>query len=215
MKGAIFDMDGLMFDTEAIWQKNWKLIATDMGIVLDPAFSREICGTTGKLMDSIIEKYYGVPNGNPIALDCSERVHRDLELNVPEKKGIHEILIWLKDNDFKVAVASSSRREQIEKNLSKTNTEQYVDVFCSGRECAHGKPAPDVFLLAAKELHLDASECYIFEDAYNGIRAAYAAGGKPIMIPDTQQPDQEMYEKSHAVCCDLLEALELLKRENL
>ena len=50
-------MDGLMFDTEAIWQKNWKLIATEMGIVLDPAFSREICGTTGKLMDSIIEKY--------------------------------------------------------------------------------------------------------------------------------------------------------------
>ena len=68
MKGAIFDMDGLMFDTEAIWQKNWKLIATEMGIVLDPAFSREICGTTGKLMDSIIEKYYGVPNGNPIAI---------------------------------------------------------------------------------------------------------------------------------------------------
>lgn len=214
MKGAIFDMDGLMFDTEAIWQKNWRAIAEERHIQVDPAFGREICGTTGKLMDSIIEKYYGVEDGHPIAVECADRVHRDLEKEVPEKKGIHEILKWLKENDFRVAVASASRMEQIQKNCEKTDTAKYIDVYCSGRECAHGKPAPDVFLLAAERIHLDPKECYIFEDAYNGIRAAKAAGGRPIMIPDTQQPDEEMKEKAYAICDSLLDALEVLKKEN-
>lgn len=214
MKGAIFDMDGLMFDTERLWQKNWHAIADEMGVVLDPQFGKDICGTSGKLMSSVVEKYYHVADGSGIAKECTDRVHADLEKEVPEKPGIHEILKWLKEKGFRIAVASSSPRELIERNLRMTDTLQYIDCCCSGTEVKHGKPAPDLFLLAAQQIGIDPSECYVFEDAYNGIRAAYAAGTKGIMVPDTQEPDGEMKEKAHAICHDLLEALEILKKEN-
>lgn len=214
MKGAIFDMDGLMFDTERLWQKNWHAIADEMGVELDPQFGKDICGTNGKLMNQVIEKYYHVEDGGPIAKDCTNRVHADLEKEVPEKPGIHEILKWLKENNFRIAVASSSPRPLIERNLKMTDTLQYIDVCCSGTEVKHGKPAPDLFLHAAELIGLPAEECYIFEDAYNGIRAAYSAGGKPIMVPDIQEPDNEMKEKAHAICTTLLDALEVLKKEN-
>ncbi len=213
MKGAIFDMDGLMFDTEVIWQKNWKQIAKERNLELDPQFSKEITGTSGKLMDSVIEKYYHVENGREIAVDCKQRVQADLEKEVIEKPGIHEILKWLKDNGYKIAVASSSTRGQIERNLTKTDTLQYIDVCCSGTEVEHGKPAPDLFLKAAEEIGVDPKECYIFEDAYNGINAAYAAGGKPVMIPDTQEPTDEMREKAYLICDSLLDALNIISKE--
>ena len=171
--------------------------------------------TNGKLMNQVIEKYYHVEDGGPIAKDCTERVHADLEKEVPEKPGIHEILKWLKENNFRIAVASSSPRPLIERNLKMTDTFQYIDVCCSGTEVKHGKPAPDLFLHAAEKIGLPAEECYIFEDAYNGIRAAYAAGGKPIMVPDTQEPDDEMKEKAHAICTTLLDALDVLKKETV
>ena len=90
LKGAIFDMDGLMFDTEQIWQKNWKLIADEMGVTLAEEFKYNICGTSGALMNSVIEKYYGVEDGSGIAADCKKRVHDDLMESTPEKPGVHQ-----------------------------------------------------------------------------------------------------------------------------
>lgn len=213
MKGAIFDMDGLMFDTERIWQKNWQQLAREKNVVLDPAFAKAVCGTSGEQRTDVICRFYHVADGHEIDAECVRRVHADLQKNVPEKPGIHEILSWLHDHGFRIAVASSTRKDQIEHNLDMTNTRQYIDAVCSGTEVAHSKPAPDVFLLAAKCIDVPIAECYIFEDAYNGIRAAYRAGGAGIMVPDTQEPDDEMREKAHAICHDLNEALALIRKE--
>ena len=210
IKGAIFDMDGLMFDTEAIWQKNWNLIADEMGVILDPEFKFNICGTSGALMNSVIEKFYHVEDGGPIAKDCAARVHHDLESFVPEKPGVHEILAFFKENGYKIAVASSSTPEQIRNNLRMTGTESYIDALVSGTTVAHGKPAPDIFLKAAEELQLDPAECYVFEDAFNGVRAGYSAGCRTIMIPDMSQPDDEMKEKAAGIYQDLLQAMEAI-----
>ena len=191
-KGAIFDMDGLMFDTEAIWQKCWTEIADERNTELDPQFRKDICGTSGALMNSVIEKYYHVEDGAPIAADCKSRVHASLKNFVPEKPGVHEILEYLHGAGEKIAVASSSPYEQIRSNLLMTNTEPYIDVMLSGTEIEHGKPAPDLFLKAAEKIGLPAEDCYVFEDAYNGVRAGHASGAFTIMIPDTQEPDDEM-----------------------
>ena len=116
--GAIFDMDGLLFDTEQVFQKNWTAIADEMGIELDPAFRRTICGTNGALMNSIIERFYHVEDGQPIQEDVYNRVHRDLENSVPEKPGLREILQFFRDKGYKIAVASSSTKEQISRTDS-------------------------------------------------------------------------------------------------
>jgi HAD superfamily hydrolase (TIGR01509 family) len=211
-KGAIFDMDGLMFDTETIWQKCWTEIADEMNLELDPMFRKEICGTSGRLMNSVIEKYYHVEDGNPIAKDCKQRVQNYLMSDVPEKPGVHEILAFLKENGVKIAVASSSTRGQIRRNLAKTDTEKYIDAVCSGTEVEHGKPAPDLFLLAADLIGIPAEECYVFEDAYNGVRAGAASGAATIMIPDTQEPTDEMRSIAAGVYSSLTEAMEAIRK---
>ena len=210
LKGAIFDMDGLMFDTEQIWQKNWKLIADEMGVTLAEEFKYNICGTSGALMNSVIEKYYGVEDGSGIAADCKKRVHDDLMESTPEKPGVHEILEFFRDAGVRIAVASSSSVEQIRRNLQNTNTEDFIEVIVSGTELKRGKPEPDIFLTAAEKLGIDPHECYVFEDAFNGVKAGRAAGCCTIMIPDQMQPTEEIRALADAVCASLFEARDLL-----
>ena len=210
LKGAIFDMDGLMFDTEQIWQKNWKLIADEMGVTLAEDFKYNICGTSGALMNSVIEKYYGVEDGSAIAADCKKRVHDDLMEFTPEKPGVHEILEFFRDAGVRIAVASSSSVEQIRRNLQKTNTEEFIEVIVSGSELKRGKPEPDIFLAAAERLGIDPQECYVFEDAFNGVKAGHAAGCCTIMIPDQMHPTEEIRALADAVCGSLVEARDLL-----
>ncbi|MBQ3460351.1 MAG: HAD family phosphatase [Solobacterium sp.] len=210
LKGAIFDMDGLMFDTEQIWQKNWKLIADEMGVSLAEEFKYNICGTSGALMNSVIEKYYGVEDGSGIAADCKKRVHDDLMESTPEKPGVHEILEFFRDAGVRIAVASSSSVEQIRRNLQNTNTEDFIEVIVSGTELKRGKPEPDIFLTAAEKLGIDPCECYVFEDAFNGVKAGHAAGCCTIMIPDQMQPTEEIRALADAVCASLFEARDLL-----
>ncbi|MBE6122198.1 MAG: HAD family phosphatase [Erysipelotrichaceae bacterium] len=211
--GAIFDMDGLLFDTEQVFQKNWTAIADEMGIELDPAFRRTICGTNGALMNSIIERFYHVEDGQPIQEDVYNRVHRDLENSVPEKPGLREILQFFRDKGYKIAVASSSTKEQIRHNMELAGVTDYFDAFVSGKEVEHGKPAPDVFLKAAKDIGCDPQNCYVFEDAFNGVQAGYASGAKVIMVPDMLQPTDEIRALTHHVCSSLLEAVEVLSKE--
>ncbi len=210
LKGAIFDMDGLMFDTEQIWQKNWKLIADEMGVTLAEGFKYNICGTSGALMNSVIEKYYGVEDGSAIAADCKKRVHDDLMEFTPEKPGVHEILEFFRDAGVRIAVASSSSVEQIKRNLQNTNTQDFIEVIVSGSELKRGKPEPDIFLAAAERLGIDPQECYVFEDAFNGVKAGHAAGCCTIMIPDQMQPTEEIRALADAVCGSLVEARDLL-----
>lgn len=214
-KGAIFDMDGLMFDTEQIWQKYWTELAEEKCVDLDPQFRKDICGTSGDLMKTTIEKYYHVEDGTEIMLEVKKRVHDYLAIDVPEKPGIHEILEFFHDNGVKIAVASSSPREMIQRNLEKTNTFQYIDQLTSGTEVQHGKPAPDLFLHAADLIGLDAKDCYVLEDAYNGVRAGHEAGSCTIMIPDTQEPNEEMKEIADGIFASLLDAKDAIAQGKL
>lgn len=214
LKGAIFDMDGLMFDTEQIWQKNWNKTAAEMGITLPEEFKFNICGTSGKLMNSVIEKYYGVEDGSAIAQKVKNMVHDDLIDFTPEKPGVHEILEFFKQRGVRMAVASSSTEEVIRRNLKNTNTEEYIEAIVSGSGMKNGKPAPDIFLAAAEKLGIDPKECYVFEDAFNGVTAGYNAGCRTIMIPDMSQPTDEIRAMATGgVYENLIAAMEALAAE--
>lgn len=215
LKGAIFDHDGLMFDTEKVWQANWKKVADEMGIVLPDEFKHEICGTSGQLMLDVIQKYYHVEDGIEIQKRVRQGVNEDEEKHIDMKEGLIDILEMFQKNGVKMAVASSSQKPMIERNLRNAEVAQYFDAVVSGSEVEHGKPSPDIFLLAAERLGLDAKDCYVFEDAINGVNAGVASGAKTIMIPDLTQPTDEIRAKVAMVCKTLKEASDLIEEGKL
>ena len=204
-------MDGLLFDTEKIWQRKWHDIADEMGVTLPEEFKNEITGSSGPFMNSVVKKYYHVEDGAEIIKDCYERVHEEAQRHVDMKKGVVEILDYLKENGFLIAVASSSSRKQILHNIQSAGIQNYFDAIVSGVELKRGKPAPDIFLKAAEQIKCRPEDCYVFEDAINGVTAGHAAGCKTVMIPDMLTPDEETIKKTVMVCNDLIEARDAIK----
>lgn len=205
-KGAIFDMDGLLFDTERLYQQAWEEIAGERGVKLDSSFLREVAGTTGEHTCRIIEQYYHVPNGNGIREECMRKVKGKLSEAVPMKKGVPGILRFFREKGIRTAVASSNAAEQIESNLERAGIREYFSVIVSGMEVKHGKPAPDIFLMAAERIGCEPGECFVFEDSENGIRAGHAAGCITVMVPDLVEASAGILSCCNMVCSDLTEA---------
>lgn len=206
-KGAIFDMDGILFDTERVYQETWRELADERGIDLGPTFTKTITGTSGEHMQQIIKNYYQTERAAEVIEECLRRVREKLSVHVPIKAGVPEILEHFRKNGIKTAVASSSYMDQIEANLKTSGLVDYFTVVVSGTELEHGKPAPDIFLHAAHMLGLRPEECYVFEDSANGVRAGYAAGCVTVMIPDLIEPKEEIVSLCSKVCTDFYQVM--------
>lgn len=209
IQGAIFDMDGVLFDTERIFQKTWHELAAEYGVVLPDEFAREITGSSGTHMCRIIEKHYKVSDGMVVIEECRKRIRESLKKEVPKKPGVVELLSHFRSQGMKIAVASSSTMEQIESNLKIAGIRQYFDAVTSGKEVKYGKPAPDIFLLAAQRIGCAPEECYVFEDSENGIRAGVVAGCRTIMVPDLLEPTEEIRN----ICYGVYENLGMVAME--
>ncbi|MCR5295751.1 MAG: HAD family phosphatase [Lachnospiraceae bacterium] len=207
MQGAIFDMDGLLFDSEAIFQSVWREKAEELGRTLDKDFVRRICGSSGADTRAVVREYYGVSDPDAFIGEVNKRVHEIEETCLPMKKGCVEILTGLKAAGYKLAVASASSMEMIERNLEFNGITELFDELVSTAQVKRGKPAPDVFLYAAERIGFAPEECYVFEDSLNGIRAGCAAGMRAVMIPDQVQPTEEIRAMCWGVFPDLSEAL--------
>ncbi len=212
--GAIFDMDGLMFDTERIFRESW-LILAKAKYHREPSipFTRAVAGTAGDTMRAVIERFYPGMDADAYIADCYARVEKILEKEVPVKKGLYEILSYLKDQGFKMAVASASSRALVERNLKMAGVDSCFDIVLSTMgEGIPSKPAPDVFIRAAEALGLDPKDCYCFEDGINGVLAGLRAGCRTVMVPDTMEPTKEVLEGGAVICRDLLEARDAIAR---
>lgn len=193
-KGAIFDMDGLMFDTERLYRESWMVLAEEFGQHPNPDFPAAVAGTAGEGMRRVIQRYYPSVDAQAFIAACMKRVADLVAVRVPEKPGLRELIKVLKDRGMKLAVASSSPEGTIEGNLHTAGLTECFDAVVSSTHPAvkDGKPAPDVFLFAAQCIGVPPEECFILEDSLNGIRAAHAAGGTAIMVPDTMEPTAEI-----------------------
>lgn len=192
--GAIFDMDGTLLDTEQMYRSCWMELAAEYGQQPNAAFPRAVAGTNGEQMRAVIAQYYPDVDAGQFMQDCIERVKNRIAHAVPKKEGMDEILEFLHQKGVKIAVASSSSVAQIEKNMTLAGAMPYLDAIVGGDEVVDGKPAPDIFLLAAERLGVSPQDCYVFEDGINGVRAGVAAACDTIMIPDGSFPTDEMYQ---------------------
>lgn len=210
-KGAIFDMDGLLVDTERTWQEVWHELADKYHVNLPDQFVKDITGSSGPYMCRVVEKYYHVADGQKVINECIEGLKKKLQVSVPIKPGVHEILQYFRDHGIRMAVASSSAMEQIKGNLQKAEIMHYFDAIASGMEVPNGKPSPDVFLRAADLIECKPEECYVFEDSANGVKAGHSAGCAVIMVPDLLEPTEEIKPLCTGIYSSLLEAKDYLK----
>lgn len=206
---AIFDMDGTIIDTQRIYVEAWEIAGKNQGIEGLGSLVKYVCGL--KHEDSIAFAKSHHPE-----LDCKRFFdeyfpYAQKNKNVALLPGAAELLDFLYENDVPMAIASSSPMDEILENLEKLNIKKYFRVLTSGYEVAHGKPAPDVFLLAAEKLGMAPDQCFVFEDAPNGVRAAYSAGMRCFGIPDVAIFNDEIVEKSFRIISSIDKAIPILK----
>ena len=214
-KGAIFDQDGLMFDTETIFSRAWIEAAGAMGTVIPDGFRAAVIGSSGEGTRQIVRDWISGVDPDAI-LELTYRISYEMQSRtLPEKPGLHEILDFFRAHGVKMAVASSSHRLPIERNLERSGVRAYFEAVISGEDVSRGKPDPEPFLTAAERLGLSPSDCYVFEDSFNGVRAGHAAGCCTIMIPDLIQPDREIAKCYDACFPDLLTAMEQIRNGRL
>ena len=211
MKGAIFDMDGMLLDTERLYQESWVEMAKQFGQKPDPAFPSAVSGTNGEGMRQIIREYYPAVDAHAFQAGCVARVESILDEQGPmEKPGARELLEYFRARGIKTAVASSTGKNRILSNLRQTGLDTFFDAVVSGQEVTRGKPEPDIFLLAAERIGCAPEECYVFEDSANGIRAGMAAGCVTVMVPDMVPPSKNL--PVSRVCVSLHEAKDLIEK---
>lgn len=216
VQAVIFDMDGLMFDTESVWTSLWKPVLKSFGIPMPAGLADATRGTAGAQLKGIVGQYCG-PGSDPQAI-LEEMWRQGDEIfakGVAKKPGLDALLAWLKAQGIPMAIASSSKPHYIEQNLRNGGIADYFSAIVSGDMITFSKPAPDCFLKAAKMLHADPHHTLVLEDSFNGIRAGRAGDFITVMVPDLMQPDAEMAHLYDACCKDLFEVRDLLQEGKL
>jgi HAD superfamily hydrolase (TIGR01509 family) len=209
IKGAVFDMDGLMIDTEKLYLLYWKKAAADFGYDMKDEHVYAIRSLARKYSIPMLKSFFGedFPT-EEVRARRTELINAHIEKNgIDLKKGLFELLNWLNDHGVKLAVATATPRERATLYLRKINALDLFDTVVCGDMIANGKPDPDIYLTAARELDLPPEQCAAFEDSPNGIKAAHAAGCHAIMIPDMTPPDDEITPLLSAVYPDLAQAI--------
>ncbi|MBE5796030.1 MAG: HAD family hydrolase [Clostridiales bacterium] len=191
MKAFIFDMDGLMFDTERVFVSAWDYAGEKMGV----GKAGYMCLKTLGMNTAACEQAWRDEFAEQVdtaALWAYSREYMDAyysKYTVSAKKGLHDLLTYLRRKGYKLAVASSTKRATVEKHLLSAGVRGYFDAVITGDMVEKSKPEPDIYLRAAMELGVKPEECYALEDSRNGLLSAHAAGMKVIMVPDLWQPD--------------------------
>ena len=191
---VIFDMDGVIFDSERRIADLWREVAEEKNIPdIEVAVIRSI-GITDVATKQVFKELYGedFPYEEYKKI-VSSRFHARYDNGkLPTKPGIKELLVFLHENGVPTAVASSTRTAVVEAEIRDAGLLPYFDRIIGGDRVTHSKPNPEIFLKAADALGEKPEDCYIIEDSFNGIRAAHAAGMHPLMVPDLLEPDEEI-----------------------
>ncbi|MET0204153.1 MAG: HAD family phosphatase [Casimicrobiaceae bacterium] len=213
-QAVIFDMDGLMLDTEPLAARAWDEAAAAVGASFDPGMARRMIGHNFHDCSAMLRA--GCPAGYPVDAILS-RWHAAYDAIVERdglaiKPGVFELIDWLDGRGIVRAVATSTRRDRAHSKLARTALLSRFAALVGGDEIARGKPAPDIYLEAARRLGTMAPHCVVLEDSEPGVRGALAAGMLPIMVPDLLAPTAELLAFDIVVHASLHDVAETFAR---
>ena len=204
-KAIIFDMDGLMIDTERLALKAWQLAGTDFGFPISDDIFITMVGRNRRDSDCILVEIFG----SDFPVDAVRKKRRTYvdgwigEGKLAVKSGLLELLSFLDKISMLKAVATSTEYERAIHKLSLTNLLAHFPIVVAGDQIQKGKPAPDIFLAAAAQLGVLPEGCLVLEDSDAGIQAAYDAGMTPVMIPDMKPPSKKSLAFAHRIFGEL------------
>lgn len=216
-KAIVFDMDGVIFDSERLVLECWKEIAQIKGMKdMDEVF-RKCIGTNSLKTKEILLEHYGVDFPfEAFRKEASILFHsRYNNGRLPMKIGIKELLIYLKEQGIQIGLASSTRYEVVRQELQDAGILSYFQSLTCGDMVKQSKPEPEIFLKACESLLVKPEEAIAIEDSFNGIRSAYRAGMFPIMVPDMIVPNEEMKQLAGEIFLSLVEVKEWLQKEEI
>ncbi|WP_326541551.1 HAD family hydrolase [Pseudorhodoferax sp.] len=205
---ALFDMDGLLIDSEASIMRAWLQVAQRLDAELTPGVYLTLIGRAAPDAFAVLAKVFGGRSRFELArsMVLAELDATPAGARFPLKAGALELLAALAARGIPCAVASSSAREEIDARLTAVGVRQYFAAAAGGDEVARGKPDPAVYQLAASRLGVAPALCVAFEDSHNGARAALAAGARLVLVPDLLQPGDDLRAQALAVLASLAEA---------
>lgn len=201
LKAVIFDMDGVLIDSEPVHFEANKRIMKDFGYELEYEYYKQFIGSTLSHMWQVLKEDYDIEDEIEILNKMSEQGSKDIigkdgYIKIP---GACELVEMFSSNNLRLAVASSSSTGNIEDVVSSLGIKQYFDIIVSGLDVLYPKPAPDIFLDAAEKLKVDSSECIVIEDSSNGVKAAKAAGMTCIGYINPNSGEQDLSEADYLV----------------
>lgn len=216
IEAVIFDMDGLMFDTERPSIRFWQEVLAERGFRLTDAMASRIRGGNEAHIRRTLEELFGPDLDFRAAQDAQyERMRRLDEGALRIKPGLAELLAWLEERRIPRAIASSSLRGMIDGHLAAAGLAGRFDAILSGEMVSRSKPDPEIFLKAAAALGVPPARCLVLEDSPNGVRAGAAGGFVTVMVPDMDPPTPELAARFTAAARDLHEVLGWLRAGRL
>jgi HAD superfamily hydrolase (TIGR01509 family) len=215
IRAVIFDMDGLLLDTEPLYRAAWERASAEFGYRLTHELYSRLAGRNRADAERMLAAEFG-PQFPMEQFKTIVRTHEEEEFSkgpIPTKPGVNELLGVLDARQIPRAVATSSEKARAEKWLSGAGILTRFGALATGDQVARGKPAPDIFLLAAKRLAVQSSDCLVLEDAEPGVRAARAARMSVYVVPDVIPPSREGAKLATKIFRSLCEVAEDLERE--
>lgn len=211
IQAAVFDMDGLLLDTEKLCMQIFRQACETLNLPFHQDVYLSIIGQNSVAIEKVFRRAYG---------DDLDALHEEWRVNynaivkhqaIPVKDGVIELLTWLKERGIPIAVATSTHKDVANKKLRLAGLDGYFDTLACGCEVKHSKPDPEIFLLAATRLGIESQYCVAFEDSNNGVRSAVAAKMTTFQVPDLVSPCEEVKAFGHHIVPSLHTALDYLK----
>ena len=212
IKNIVFDMDGVLLDTEAVFMRCWKKLGEELHLPNVEETARKCIGITVTQTEALFQKEYGekYPCESYVGAANAIFYRQEAEQGIPEKPGVHELFAYLKEQNYRIGLASSTQQQAVYRQMKAEGIFDDFDVIVCGDMVTKSKPNPDIYLKACELMKVDPKECYAVEDSYNGIRAAHAAGMKAIMVPDLLEPTPEILELTDQKFNSLMELQKFL-----
>ena len=216
INAVIFDMDGLMYDTEPLVEKSWKLAARHTKLTMTPQTLAALRCRNSADREIFLKSIFGD------RIDyrrLEHQMYRELypiinDKGLPQKPGLWELLVYLKQNNYRIAMQTTSTFDTAKWYLELSGCAEFFDVVIAGRAAVHSKPEPDIYLRAVAQLGMKPEECLVLEDSPLGIIGAHRAGCPSVMIPDLDEPTQAVYALGADVLNNLAEVIGYLRRNS-